>query len=267
MKNNSLFNKIAVLLISLYLIIPLFMTVVYSLFRDFTSMIPKGFTLDFYKGLFVGGSNILSILGRTLFISILPVLITMTIMLLAIYGMKVYFPKADRILDAITKIPYGIQGVIMAVSLIFLYTSMSGFIGDRVFILIAAYCVIISPYMYQGAKNALSTIELMPILEAGQVLGASNFRTYVTVIIPSVYRGLLANMLLCAGILFGDFVLVNIIAGSYFPTLGIYLNEVRSKSGPTAAAISTLMSILMIGLSMFVNYLNRSQIEKKEEVK
>src|SRR5699024_8236199 len=119
------------------------------------------------------------------------------------------------------KIPYGIQGVILAVSILSLYTSGGGILSNRILLLICAYCIIILPYMYQGIKNALLTIEVLPILEAAEILGASKVYAYFRIVVPSMMKGLFATMLLSTGILFGDFVLVNILAGSYYKTMGI----------------------------------------------
>lgn len=121
------------------------------------------------------------------------------------------------------------------------------------------YGIVILPYMYQGIKNALDTIDMIPLLESARILGANPFYTYFRIIVPSVKNGLLATVLLTVGILFGDFVLINILAGSYFPTLGIYLNEIRAVSGHYASAVSVLMFAIMILLSYIVTRLNRSK--------
>ncbi|MDQ0508026.1 Spermidine/putrescine transport system permease protein PotB [Aedoeadaptatus ivorii] len=257
-KNSKLLDILAFVVIGLFLILPLFMTVVYSFFRDFTKIIPREFTFDFYRELFTA-TEIWPVLIRTVLISVLPVLITVMIMLLALYAARVYYPKAEVIMDAVSKIPYGIQGVIMAVSLIVLYGNSENFYGNRIFLLVCSYCVLICPYMYQGVKNTLTAIDMTPMLEAAEILGASSLRTFVTIIVPAAYRGLLATMLLSAGLLFADFVLVNILAGSYYETLGIFLNRMLSVSGPTAAAISTIMSVVMLALSALVNHLNARQ--------
>ena len=149
----------------------------------------------------------------------------------------------------------------MAVSIIGIYANTNTFLSNRVFLLGCAYCVVISPYIYQGIRNVLLSIDMIPILEAAELLGASKLYTYFRIIIPSIGKGILATMLLCVGILFGDFVLVNILAGSYYETLGIYLNNVRARSGQVAAGVSTLMFIIMIGFSMLVNFLNREHKE------
>lgn len=261
MKKNNIFNYIVIFLAGFYLLAPIAGTIIYSFFRDFTSVIPQQFTLDFYKELFTGAGSIWPTLFRTIVIGVIPTVVTTFIVLLALYGTLVYHPKFDAVMNFITKIPYGIQGVILAVSIIAIYANTNTFLSNRVFLLGCAYCVVISPYIYQGIRNVLLSIDMIPILEAAELLGASKLYTYFRIIIPSIGKGILATMLLCVGILFGDFVLVNILAGSYYETLGIYLNNVRARSGQVAAGVSTLMFIIMIGFSMLVNFLNREHKE------
>ncbi|MDO5649633.1 MAG: ABC transporter permease subunit [Gallicola sp.] len=265
MKKNNTFNFIVMIIAGIYLLAPIGATIIYSFFRDFTSVIPQGFTLDFYKELFAGAGSIWPTLLRTILIGVIPTAITTLIVLLALYGTLVYHPKFDAIMNFITKIPYGIQGVILAVAIIAIYANTNTFFSNRVFLLGCSYCVVISPYIYQGIRNVLLSIDMIPILEAAELLGASKLYTYFKIIVPSIGKGILATMLLCIGILFGDFVLVNILAGSYYETLGIYLNNVRARSGQVAAGVSTLMFIMMIGFSMLVNYLNREHKEKIDE--
>lgn len=266
-KKTDLFSILVFVLVGLFLLLPLLMTFLYSLVIDFTGLIPKGFTIKHYVELITGSQSILSVLGRTLLIAVVPTLITLVIVLLALFATMVYYPKMDAVLSLITKIPYGIQGIILAVSLIGIYANSNTFFSNRILLLIFAYCVVISPYMYQGVKNALMTIEMMPILEAAEVLGSNKLATYFTIVVPGIGKGILATSLLCAGILFGDFVLVNILAGNYYETLGIFLNKVRSKSGATAGAISSLMFVIMLLFSATVTWLNREKKSIKTDEK
>ena len=73
-----------IVLISIYLILPLALTFFYSIFTEWNYILPKGFTLKYYAQLF-SDSIFLEALGRTLLISILPILVTGIIILLAMY--------------------------------------------------------------------------------------------------------------------------------------------------------------------------------------
>lgn len=266
-KKQAWFSNAILFIISFILVLPLFATLLNSFFRDFTSMIPKGFTLAFYAELFTGENQILPVLLKTVVIAIVPTVILLILLLLAMYAIQVYFPKLDKYLDIFSKIPYGIQGVILAVSILSLYSGRGGILSNRVLLLICAYAIIILPYMYQGIKNALVTIEVMPILEAAEILGASKVYAYFRIVVPSITKGLLATMLLSTAILFGDFVLVNILAGSYYKTIGIFLNEIRGSSGHAASAVSVIMFVAVLLLSFGVNKLNKGTEMKQKSAK
>lgn len=266
-KKHPWVSNTILFILSFILVLPLIGTFLNSLFRDFTSIVPKRFTLSFYAELFTGDNQLLPVLLRTVAIAVVPTVILLVLLLLAMYAVQVYFPKLDKYLDILSKIPYGIQGVILAVSILSLYTDGGGILSNRILLLICAYCIIILPYMYQGIKNALLTIEVLPILEAAEILGASKVYAYFRIVVPSMMKGLFATMLLSTGILFGDFVLVNILAGSYYKTMGIYLNEIRGSSGHAASAVSVIMFLVMLGLSFGVNQLNKDTKTKRKSAK
>lgn len=116
--------------------------------------------------------------------------------------------------------------------------------------------------MYQGIKNALTTLEVMPILEAAETLGASKLYAYFRIVVPSILKGLVATILLSIGILFSDFVLVNIIAGSYYETTSIFLDNTRSVSGHAASAISVVIFCIMLILTNVAGYLESKETNK-----
>lgn len=264
-KKHPWFSNIILFILSFLLVLPLLGTLVNSFFRDFTSIIPKGFTFSFYAQLFTGDNQLLPVLLRTIIIALVPTILLLVLLLLAMYAIQVYFPKLDKYLDILSKIPYGIQGVILAVSILSLYTSNGGILSNRILLLVCAYSIVILPFMYQGIKNALLTIEVLPILEAAEILGANKVYAYFTIVVPSMMKGLFATMLLSTGILFGDFVLVNILAGSYYKTMGVYLNEIRATSGHAASAVSVIMFLLMLVLSLGVNQLNKEPKPKRKK--
>lgn len=265
MRKPSVFDRIIIVILAIFLLAPLVFTIIYSFVRDFSSLVPKGFTVSAYTAL-VQDENIFMVLLRTVVISVVPVLVSMLIILLGVYGGLRYYPKALKYMDTITKIPYGIQGVILASSIIALYTGVGGIFRNRVFLLAMAYIVFVFPYIYQGVLTTITSIATNEILDAAEILGESPLKAFFTIIIPATYRGLLSTGLLSAGLLFADFVLVNMIAGSYYPTLGIVLNSTLRRSGAKAAAISTILALIMFVLSYLVNYFSRDKkIARKME--
>ncbi len=249
MNTNQKLNKIIMWIISIYLFIPLFVTCIYSFFTEWMSLLPTGFTLSYYGRLF-SDITFWTALSRSIIISIVPIALTIIILLLAMYVVIVYHPKLDKYLSIICTIPYAIQGIILPVSIVSLYSSAPWILSNRIILLVFTYCIIILPYMYQGIKNSLNTIDTRRILDAAQLLGASNFYTFWKVIVPSISHALLISSLLSLAIIFGDFVIVNTLAGNYFTTAQVYLYRNLFTSGQFVSSIVVVLFFVTFLISL-----------------
>ncbi|WP_124059431.1 ABC transporter permease [Vaginisenegalia massiliensis] len=262
MNKNKLSVKIIILVLSVYLLLPLVFTFLNAIFADFTGLLPKNFTLDFVKLVFASADNSESIypaLMRTAFLSFIAPFLLLVTLLLLFFVIRQVNPKLEKYTDVLAKIPYGIQGVILAVSILSLYSQQETVLGDRRVMIIGCYLIMILPYMYTGIKNALSTIECEQIFQAAEILGASRIYTYFRIVVPSIAKGLIASLILSIGILFGDFVIVNILAGSSFENLGVFLQAIGNKSGHAASVISVVMFLVMLLISSYAHRLQKKQ--------
>ena len=233
---------VIIVILCIYLIVPLALTFLYSVFQQWNDILPSGFTTQYYQELLTD-SRFLLALGRTVLISILPIFLCTVIVLLAMYVVVVYLPELDHIMQVLCMIPYAIQGIILSVSILALYVDAPEPFSNRVFMLTAAYCVMILPYMYQSVKNNLTAINAPRLLETAEILGAGKLRAFFSIIVPNILSGIVISMMLSASMVFGDFVIVNTIGGSYFETAQMYLYKILSKSGQLT---STLIVVLFL---------------------
>ena len=92
MKNRNKGAAAILVLILIYLLIPLAVSIIYSLFSNWTGIVPRGFTLEAYKNLF-SDREFLASLGRTILIAIVPIVVTILLMIPTViagyYGMNV----------------------------------------------------------------------------------------------------------------------------------------------------------------------------------
>lgn len=265
MKKKSISSYIIIFIISLYLIIPLALTFFYSSFNEWTSILPKDFTLKYYADIFSDPLFLLSLL-RSLFIAIFPVIICTIIMILVLYVTTLYCPQLERIIETLCTIPYAIQGVILAVGILSLYSGMPGLLSNRFFLLVGAYCIIVLPYVYRGLKNSLNTINVKYLVEAALMLGCSKFKAFIKIILPNMMSGIMVSMMLSISMTFADFVIVNIIGGSYYQTASIYLYNTMNKSGQTASAIIVVLFLTTLLLSSTVLLIEGQSKIKKEKL-
>lgn len=231
-----------ILLVVIYLLIPLVATAVYSLFNKWTALLPEQFTLNNYIELFTEYDFMMSLL-RTVVICVIPILLTVALVLLALFAVTIYFPKLEPLLQMLCMLPYMIQGVILSVSIISLYAGAPAFLGNRLFLLTGAYCIIILPYIYQGIRNSMHAINMPMLLEAAEMLGASKLYGFFKVIVPNIISGVMVSSLLAVGIIFGDYVLIRNIAGTSFKNVQIYLFLTMKSSSTKASAVFVIIMI------------------------
>ena len=250
--------------IGIYLFIPLFFTFLYSLFSEWMDMMPRGFTLRAYTEIFSDGAFWLSI-GRTLLISILPIVICTASVLLAMYVVVVYCPGLDRPMKILCTIPYAIQGVILPISVLALYADAPEPFSNRLFMLTSTYCIVVLPYIYQGIRNSLNGVKTICLLEAAQMLGAGRFYAFFHIVVPNVMNGIMVSAMLAMAIVFGDFVIINTMAGNYFPTAQMYLYDVMKKSSQRTCAIIIVLFCVTLLISGFVFLRGRGKPGNEED--
>ena len=95
MKKKSAGSVAIMLLVMIYLLIPLVISIIYSVFHKWTGVIPEGFTLHNYVDLFTD-SNFLASVGRSIAMSIIPIIVTIVIVRLALFVTAIYFPKLEK---------------------------------------------------------------------------------------------------------------------------------------------------------------------------
>ncbi|MEC0183186.1 ABC transporter permease subunit [Paenibacillus peoriae] len=262
---TNLMPRFWVTLLMIYLLLPLVATGLYAFAGKWEdTLLPDTWTLEWFRQMF---SDILywEALWRSVYLCLTSVIITLAVILPAVFVITVYFPRLEVLLKSIAVLPYAVPGVVAAVGLIRTYSSGPFAISGTSFLLIGAYFVVALPYMYQGISNSLRTVSAVELLNAAELLGASTARAFWTVIVPNIWPGVLISTLLSFSILFGEFALTNMLVGGHIKTMQIYLYERMNESGHTASAIaiSYFVFILIIsGVFMKLGTMVRGGAEK-----
>lgn len=251
-------GKVFLLLISIYLLLPFAMTLIYSLSVEWTDVLPHGFTLRNYAELF-SNMEFWGSIGRTLVLCAVSVLLTIAVLLLAMYVVLVVNRRLGRIMQFICMIPYALQGVILSISIISLYSGTGTLLSNRMLMLFGAYTILVLPYIYQGIRNSLNAIDAEMLLQAAEMLGCGKFRAYVQVILPNIFSGILVSSLLAESIVFGDFVLANNIAGNSYQNIQVFLNRKMFTSSGLSSAIVVVIFVVVLLVTWAVLKLQRTE--------
>lgn len=257
-KKCGLLSKIFLVLLAAYLLIPFLVTFIYSIFVEWTDILPHGFTLRNYKTLFTD-AEFWSSVGRTLALCFVSVILTVTLLLLAMYPVTVMNRKLGKVMQFICMIPYALQGVILSISIISLYSGTGTLLSNRMLMLFGAYTILVLPFIYQGIRNSLNSINANMLISAAQVLGCGRFRAYVQVVLPNIFSGILISALLAGSVVFGDFVLANNIAGNNYQNVQVYLTHKMFTSSGLSSAIVVVIFIVVMILTLLVLKLQRKE--------
>lgn len=258
-KNGS---TAVLILILIYLLIPLAACIIYSLFADWTGIIPRGFTLAAYRDIFTS-EDFWQALLETVLLCAAPIAVTTLVVLLAIYAVAVYFPGLEKYVQIICMIPYTIQGVILSVSILSLYVGSRSFLSNRLLMLMGAYCVIILPYIYQGIRNSCRAIDMKTLLEAAEMLGSSRLHAFFRVVVPNLMHGIIVSSLLAVGIIFGDYVLIRNLSGSTVTNIQIYLYQAMKSDSMKSSAVFVMIMLVTFLIAAFV-MMGQSREQRKE---
>ena len=133
--------------------------------------------------------------------------------------------------------------------------------------LIGAYCIIILPYIYQGIRNGMRSVNMPMLLEAAEMLGASKLYAFFKVIVPNILSAIVVSSLLAIGIIFGDYVLVRNLAGSVFPNVQIYLYQAMKSDSMKSSAVFVVIMAVTFLISAVVLYFRSREGQHRSERK
>lgn len=246
MKGKNYYHKVVIALLATYLIVPLLATFMFSIAGKWdNSILPEYLTLKWYAELFTD-TRFYTALQRSLFIILVTVGLSISIMLPTVFIITVYFPKWEKLLQALAMLPYGIPAIVAAVGLLKLYSGSMIPIAGTPWILIGAYFVLTLPFMYQGIRNSMRTVNAVELLTAAELLGATKIQAFIRVVMPNILPGILVSTLLSIALLFSEFALANLLVGGRYETIQIYLYQKLNQSGHlTSAVVIAYYSIIL----------------------
>jgi len=169
-------------------------------------------------------------------------------------------PRARPLMDVLTLIPFAMPAIILAVGLVQEYNgsasplinylslglvpALDNFnIVNTSPLLVCAYVIISLPFVYRPIDNSLRAINTSVLTEAAYSLGSGWWRTFLTVILPNIWPGVISAALLTFSVVMGEFTIAQLFAIYTFP---IFLNNVGQNDPHRAALLSILSFIITL---------------------
>jgi putative spermidine/putrescine transport system permease protein len=136
-KKTGWAHRSLMLVLMIYLLLPLLATSIYAFAKEWqTTVLPKQWTMDWFSGMFQD-IRFLDALWNSLYLCAISVVLSLVIMLPAVFIITVYLPKWETFMKGLVVLPYAVPGVVAAVGLIRAYSTGPIDIAGTAYILIA----------------------------------------------------------------------------------------------------------------------------------
>jgi putative spermidine/putrescine transport system permease protein len=241
-------NKVALTVVLIYLLVPLAATLVFG--------VATGNGIDFsaLRSTF-SDPDLATTLVFSLELALATTLLAVVLVTPTAYWAQLRLPRARPLLDFLSLIPFAMPAIVLSVGLIEVYNGTSSPIINALSLgivpllanlkivntpplLVCAYVIISLPFVYRPIDNSLRAINTTVLTEAAYSLGSGWWRTFLTVILPNIFPGVISAALLVFSTVMGEFTIASLFSLYSFP---IYLNN-TGQNDPHKAAILSVLS-------------------------
>ncbi|MCF0253084.1 MAG: ABC transporter permease [Duodenibacillus sp.] len=262
-----LYHRAVIALVVVLLATPIAATVAYSFASHWgATVLPEGFTTKWLAQLLTD-ERFMMCIARSLFLCFAALALSTVLVLPLTFAIYYYFPRLKDVMEVLIILPFAVPPVVSSVGLLQIFAGDPLPIVGTPWILVGTYFTICVPFMYRSLANGLVGVNLRDLIDAAHLLGASTFQAFMRCILPNLNRALLASLFIGFSFLMGEFVYANILVGTRFETLQIYLYTKRMTSGHLNAAIVSIYFFLILIMTWLAMYMSRDKREKaaKEE--
>jgi spermidine/putrescine transport system permease protein len=248
MKNNKVLDNIWLTLVFIFLFLPIAILIIFSFNKSRLNIMFTGFTLDWYKELF-NNSVLLEALINTLIVAVISTVISTVIGTISAYGLKKYDFKGKKLINELLYIPIVIPEIVLGISLLCIYSFMKLELG--MFSLILSHIAFSIPFVIINVNSAIESMSAN-LEEAAADLGASKFKTFFHVVLPSLMPGIVSGAGLAFTLSLDDVVISYFTAGPDSNTLPLQIfSMIKSGVTPDVNALITVL-LLMIFTGIFI---------------
>lgn len=256
------YHKAVIGVVAFVLALPIAATVLYAFSSSWgATILPDGLTFRWFAQLLTD-PRFLAALGRSLLICFATLIVSTLLVLPMIFAVFYYFPKLKGIMEVLIILPFAVPPVVSSVGLLQMFASDPLPIVGTPWILIGTYFTITVPFMYRALANGLAGINLRDLIDAAHLLGVGTFSAFMRIILPNLNRALLASLFISFSFLMGEFVFANMLVGTRYETLQVYLYTKRMTSGHLNAAIVSTYFFLTLIMTWAAMRFSRSRREE-----
>jgi putative spermidine/putrescine transport system permease protein len=267
-------DKIVLLLVIIYLLVPLGATLVFGLSG------PSGLDLTVYGSVFRDGDFSQTLL-LSLELAVIAMILSIALVTPTVYWVQLRLPQARPLLDFLSLVPFAVPAILMSLGLLEVYANpnplmsvlslglvplLSGppfVLANSPQLLVCAYVIVSLPFVYRPIDNSLRSMNAQVLTEAASSLGSGWWRTFLTVIVPNIWPGVISAALLTFSTAMGEFTLAQLFGIYTFP---IYLNQTGQQDAHKAALLTIISFAFTLICVLAIILLARRQPGRADEV-
>ncbi len=243
-------------MVMLILLVPLLATFLYSISSSWgATILPDALSLKWYVQLW-SDPRFLMAFGRSVFLCMVSIIVSLLVIVPLAFMMEYRYRQWQKIMDLVILLPFAMPPIVATAGLLQIYAG-SPVMGTP-WILVGCYFTIVLPFMYRSLVNNLRALSLHDLMDASSLLGASSFQGFMQVVLPNIRKGIASAWFIAFSLLFGEFVFANMLVGTRFETLQIYLFNMRQTSGHFTSAIVISYFVFILLFTLLANRFNKA---------
>ena len=249
-------DKIVLVLVILYLLVPLGATLTFGL----SSGNNFGVNLSPLQNIFTD-PNFSQTLVLSLELALSATILTIALVTPTAYWVQMRLPRMRPLMDVLSLVPFTVPAIVLALGLVEVYGSSNTLINilslglvpllsndpfnivNTSPLLVCAYVIIALPFTFRPIDNSLRAVNTKVLTEAAYSLGSGWWRTFLTIVLPNIWPGVISAALLTFSTAMGEFTLASLFGIFTFP---IYLDGVGQNDAHKAALLAILSFILTL---------------------
>ena len=269
--SSSVFRRLAMALVFLFLYAPILVLVVFSFNASNSRSVWAGFSLEWYQAL-IQDDMILSALYTTLLVSVLAAVIATvagTFAAIGFYNMK---RRWRTPLMTVNNIPMVNADIVTGVSMCLFFVAAFGLWEQAAQWLNSSLGTNLPETLYLGFGTMLVAhitfnipyviLSIMPklrqmdknLVDAAQDLGCTWMQAFWKVVVPEIKPGIVNGLLIAFTMSVDDFVISYFTAGSSTANLAMRIYAMTKKRiSPEVNAVSTLLFVTVLILLVIIN--------------
>ncbi|MGA3215146.1 MAG: ABC transporter permease subunit [Acidimicrobiales bacterium] len=242
MIRNRTFRWVTLGLIGLYVLVPMYATVQFSLEGGYHGHLSFA---AYSQGLSQPGLG--SSIVTSMEVSFGAMALTLVLLVPTIIFVNLRLPRWRTVLEALSLLPLGVPPIVIIVGVLGVYNSLPNWIIVSPVILVLLYVVLALPYSYRAIDAGVRSIDLHTLVEAGRSMGAGWGKLFSRVLFPNLRSGILAASFLVVALSLGEYAVASLLLPTQ-PTFPVFLAAAETSGVYLSVALSVIALAVTWGL-------------------